>query len=241
MTNTKTRRPLRRHRDDDYVDRVEVQASSGSQLVGYVVPRYKTSGLSGDEWRVHAEMEIRLHPKSEPIFTRGFGGMDWLQTFAGLFVLREAPQCMTSPQAKLTAYRKGHVLMTETFPTFAEAVVGMRWHIVTCNEGNKVPWHHVSDADEAQHCQQVGCSDPPVNTFRLKKILYGDHPPDTFMVPKYDFEGQFVWYCARHTRRGDCGYEDADKNLELVEGPGIAKPHARDFSESGLVILGDEE
>lgn len=236
------RRPLRRHRDDDYWDRVEVQSSTGSQLVGYVVPRYKTSSLSGDEWRVHAQMEVRLHPSNKPIFERGFGSMRWLMTFAGIFVMRETPMCMSSPAAKLTVYRKGHVLMTETLPSFGEAVVGMMWHVVSCNEGREgIEWYHLSDAEEAAHCQQVGCAELPINVFHLKKILYGDHPPDTFMVPKYDFEGQFVWYCARHTRRGDCGIEDADKNLELVEGHGAGRPRASDFSESGRVILGDDE
>lgn len=236
-------RPLRRHKDDDYVDRVEIQSTSGSQLVGYVVPRYKTSGLSGDEWRVSSQMEVRLHPNSKPIFTRGFGRMDGLQAYAGLFVLRETLQCMSSPSAKLTAYRKGHALMTETFSTFGEAVVGMKWHIVTANEGRRgVEWHHLSDEEEAQHCQQVGCAELPVNVFRFKKLFYGNGDAErTFLPPKYDFEGQWAWYCARHTQRGDCGYEDADKNMELVEGPGINKPRAGDFSQSGPVILGDEE
>ena len=236
-------RPLHRHRDDDYLDRITVQATTGAHLVGYVVPRYKTSGLSGDEWRVSARMEVRRHPSQDkPLFERGFGRIDDLESFAALFVLRMAPELFTSPKATLTVSRKGHALMTETFSTFGEAVVGLKWHIVTCNEGREgVEWHHLTDAEEALHCQQVGCSEPSLNVFRYKKLFYGTSDPErTFLPPKYDFEGQWTWYCARHTQRGDCGYEDADKNLELVEGPGVARTRAGDFSPSGLVVLGEE-
>jgi len=239
----KDRRPLRRHDDDDYWDRVTVQATTGANLIGFVVPRYKTSGLSGDEWRVGARMEVRRrHPDSKPVFERGFSRIHGLTAHAGLFVLRHTPELLSSPQATLVVERKGHALMTETFPTFGEAVVGMQWHIVTCNEGREgVEWHHISDAEEATHCQQVGCAEPPVNTFRYRKLFYSKSDPErTFLPPKYDFEGQWTWYCARHTQRGDAGYEDADKNLELVGGPGVARPRGGDFSPSGLVVLGDE-
>ena len=39
---------------------------------------------------------------------------------------------------------------------------------------------------------------------------------------------------SRHTTRGDCGLEDADKNLELVEGSGVARQREDDESPSGL-------
>lgn len=146
------------------------------------------------------------------------------------------------PKGRLTALRKGHVLYEEDFSTFGRAVLPMFWSIVTANGGRKgVEWHHLTDAEERAHCQQVGCAELPVNVFRHKKLFYGDSDPKrTFLPPKYDFEGQFTWYCARHTQRGDCDYEDADKNLELVEGPGVARPRAGDFSPSGLVVLGDD-
>jgi hypothetical protein len=241
MNMNKHHRPLRRHRDDDYVDRVEIQSANGWRLIGDIRPRYKTSGMSGDEWRISAQLSVRL--SSTHVFDRVFGRMDDLQTYAGLFLRRHVPECMDAPMAVLTAYRKGHVLMIETFLTFGEAAIGMKWHIVSANEGRKeVTWYHLSDAEEAQHCQQVGCAETPINVFRLKKLMYGSSDPErTFLPPKYDFEGQWVWYCARHTQRGDCGYEDADANLELVEGPGVARPLAGDFSPSGLVVLGNED
>ena len=49
--------PLRRHHDDWYHDRVEVTAGEVS-LLAVIVPRYKTSGLSGDEWRVSSRIQV---------------------------------------------------------------------------------------------------------------------------------------------------------------------------------------
>jgi hypothetical protein len=227
--------PLRRHRDDDYCDRIEVNAGDVA-LLATIVPRYKTSHLSGDEWRVSARLQVAVGSTaadSRMVLERGFGRMRDLEKYASVFLWRECRALLGVRDATLTACRKGVVLTERKFDTFGEAALGMGWHIVTANEGERgVPWHHLSDEEERQHCQQVGCSEPPVNVYRLKKILYGDHPPETFMVPKYDFEGQYVCYCARHTTRGDCGFEDADANMVLVSGNGLAREHADDESPS---------
>jgi len=52
-----------RHRDDEFYDRIEVE----------VVPRYKTSGLSGDEWRVSTR--VRLWRKNAVIAERTWGSL----------------------------------------------------------------------------------------------------------------------------------------------------------------------
>lgn len=53
------------HPDDEGVDRIEIQ----------VVPRYKTSGLSGDEWRVSAE--IVAFRKGKEVGRKTFSRMEW--------------------------------------------------------------------------------------------------------------------------------------------------------------------
>lgn len=50
----------KRHPDDEYVDKVTIET----------VPRYKTSGLSGDEWRVSSL--IKFWRKGIVVFERGF-------------------------------------------------------------------------------------------------------------------------------------------------------------------------
>lgn len=52
------------HPDDEGVDRIEID----------VVPRFKTSGLSGDEWRISAR--IRAFRKGELVGDRSVGSME---------------------------------------------------------------------------------------------------------------------------------------------------------------------
>jgi hypothetical protein len=52
------KRPLRRHRDDNYWDEIVI-LSGQVALRGHIVPRYKTSGLSGDEWRISAHLVVK--------------------------------------------------------------------------------------------------------------------------------------------------------------------------------------
>lgn len=54
-----------RHRDDEGVDFVEVR----------IQPRYKTSELSGDEWRVSAV--VRFGYKGHVVYERSFGKVEW--------------------------------------------------------------------------------------------------------------------------------------------------------------------
>lgn len=51
----------RRHEDDEYVDEVRIN----------LVPRFKTSGMSGDEWRVSAV--VTFLRKGREVWSRGFG------------------------------------------------------------------------------------------------------------------------------------------------------------------------
>lgn len=226
--------PLRRHHDDDYWDRVTVQASSGANFTAFILPRYKTSGLSGDEWRISAVFEVRRHPMGTPIAGREFHRMNDVFRYAPIFVYQDAHELLTSPSAEITVERKGRVLVQMTRPTFGDAVIGLGWHALIANEQSE-DWHHLTDAEERAHCQQVGCSDPPVNIYGLHRLQI-DRSGE-MRGPKYDWEGQYVWYCGRHTRRGDCGLEDADKNLYLVDGTGQPTPDGDDGSPS--VLAGD--
>jgi hypothetical protein len=227
------KRPLHRHHDDDYWDSVEVEAT-GAKLRAYIVPRYKTSGLSGDEWRISAHLEVGT-TGSPKLLTHQFHRMKMLLTYAPHFLYAEARYVLDAPAARLVVRRKGVVLMQQHFATFGDAAMGMAWHVTVANEGSKaIPWHHLTDAEERERCQQVGCSEPPKNVYRLKKLQVGN---GRLMVePEYDFTGQFTWYCSRHTERGDCGLEDADENMTLVEGSGV--PVVRPEDESPSMVGG---
>lgn len=234
MKKTMSKMPRRRHRDDDYWDEIAIDAGTAHLRAG-VVPRYKTSGLSGDEWRIHAELSV--YDKSSPAEGRPYSDMKRLVEYAPHFVFSVARDLLlTRKPAVMVVKRKGHVLMRQKFKTFGDAAMGIGWHIVTANEGSAdVKWHHLTEEEERQHCQQVGCSEPPRNFYRLKKLQVA--PSDSLMVkPRYDFEGQFTWFCSRHTCRGDAGLEDCDKNLVLVKGTG--KKAVRTEDERATVFGG---
>jgi hypothetical protein len=220
--------PLRRHHDDNYWDEVIVDAGP-VVLHGSIVPRYKTSGLSGDEWRISARLGVTMAGRVE--VEHWFHRMNDLLMHAPGFVYAERRLLGFPDAATMIVRRKTITLCKRSFPTFGDAAMGLFWHVITANEGTAgVEWHHLSDAEELEHCQQVGCAEAPVNFYRLKTI---DAAPGCGIM-KYDREGQYTWYCARHTRRGDCGLEDADANMVLVRGNGLAREHAADESPSAF-------
>lgn len=68
----------RRHEDDEYIDEIRID----------LVPRFKTSGMSGDEWRVSAR--VRFLRKGHEVWSRSFldistaaKALPWFFTVAG--------------------------------------------------------------------------------------------------------------------------------------------------------------
>lgn len=248
--------PLRRHKDDDYWDRVTVSYPHGPSVTARVVPRYKTSGLfASNEWCVRAVLQVRLRPDGpvdvgEPqqaplLLERSYPRMRDLLAHAPYHVYaavegspsRRTRTLLDLPRATLTVERKGIALLREERPSFGDAVLGMGWHIVTANEGREgAPWRHLTHEEERARCQQVGCSDHPINFYRLRKLQVSRQEA-LLVEPQYDWTGQFTWYCGRHTGRGDADFEDSDKNLELVDGPGTTTPEPADESPAALRVL----
>jgi hypothetical protein len=88
-------------------------------------------------------------------------------------------------------------------------------------------------------CMQVGCAEPAVSAYMLKKTFcpHG-HGEDVVNLGK-EHAGRL--FCARHLRRGDCALEDCDRNYTVLAGPGpdeSVMPSA-DESKSTLVILSE--
>lgn len=50
-----------RHPSDEYIDEVLIETTDGGARIHAVtVPRYKTSGMSGDEWRVNVAITFSV-------------------------------------------------------------------------------------------------------------------------------------------------------------------------------------
>lgn len=135
------------------------------------VPRYKTSGLSGDEWRISGRIQL---------------------------------------------LRKGRVI----------AEKGMR-DVETCAQA--LPYFILESMDnglgffagEDDFCDQEGCAETATVTYQVKKHYCKEGHETEITLGK-----EIRRFCAKHSKRGDCGLDDADSNYILLDG----KPELPDES-----------
>lgn len=175
------RRFYERTRGDEFYDEVRITT----------VPRYKTSGLSGDEWRTSVHLEILR--KGRLVHERDYNRLEWAATH-------------------------------------------LPWLLTTLAETVGIDPRMTDDL-----CMQPGCDQPWTTVYRK----LGDGCGNCGHVKAKDADDLFPHYrafCARHARRGDCGLDDADRNYEVVEGPGPAGPGKRSADESpsafgGMITL----
>ena len=202
----------RRHHDDDYLDEILIKTPA-IELHAHMVPRLKTSGMSGDEWRVSAVMDVHVTADSRQ--SDVFSSMERLLAYAPYFLYTKYSYYLNSPNATLTGYRKGVRVFEGTFASFGDAALGMGWHYTQACERDMYNYHHLTDAEEQARCCQVGCKELPTVVFGLKKLHIGNSGD---MKEPGPHSGRHVWYCSKHSERGDCDLEDCDSNLELLAG-----------------------
>jgi hypothetical protein len=156
-------------------------AQAFDEIKIFTVPRYKMSGLSGDEWRISAT--IQLLRKGRVVAERGAGSVKSAAQFLPAFVLES---------------------MDKGLGFFA---------------------------GEEDFCDQEGCCDKATVTYKLKK-----HYCNEGHESEIDFGTQIRRFCARHSKRGDCGLDDADRNYELLDGkPGL--PDEADMKPSRRIDI----
>lgn len=123
------------------------------------VPRFKTSGLSGDEWRISAVIQL---------------------------------------------LRKGVIRHEARLHKMEDAIAFL------CGE-----WHAaISDgkgyfAGEDDFCDQEGCAQVATVTYRVKREYWREHPHE-YSIDLSD-KPEYRRFCAAHSKRGDCGFDDADE------------------------------
>lgn len=77
----------RRHREDRWADHCEI----------VTVPRWKTSGLSGDEWRF--SYKVILRRKGYILIERDFGSLSYAAAWMSLAMLSACPADMPWPES----------------------------------------------------------------------------------------------------------------------------------------------
>lgn len=129
------------------------------------VPRWKTSGMSGDEWRISARIEL---------------------------------------------WRKGKLIVDKSFRNVETA----------CAFASSVYLSAIDDgqaffAGDGLTCDQEGCSDPATVFLKLKaEYCRSGHKTDPY---EHDQRALLRCFCQSHSKRGDCGLEDADSNYEKID------------------------
>lgn len=154
------------------------------------VPRYKTSGLSGDEWRISSKVQF---------------------------------------------LRKGIVRHEEFYRDVDTAAKYLTHELSKAQDEGKAYF-----AGEEDFCDQEGCSDKATVTYKIKqKYCCG---PGGCGQKKEMYQQDIRMFCQRHSKRGDCGLEDADENYELVSGtPGSPNPgDVKEAAFGGVIDLSQE-
>ena len=145
------------------------------------VPRYKTSGLSGDEWRISGKIQLM---------------------------------------------RKGKVVHEDRMANVENCAYALGLVLMRAKDEGKAFF----GGGENGTCDQEGCSEQASVFYRMKKKYcngFGHEPIEL------NDEVVVRQFCERHSKRGDCGLEDADQNYELLEGK-VAEPKQEDIKESAF-------
>lgn len=223
------RRRFLRHPEDQTIDEVlfcstlptthEEAAASAFLRLG-IRERYKTSGMSGDEWRFSTILQLRTLP-SDAWEDTSSGYRDLECHAAALY-----PELYGDFKAGKNAwlYRRkvgGIAFAWKGRPVWCASYDGEATDLlVACGH---LPWALITAPENGQYheptadaCCQPGCVAPAVSVYRQRKEWCGrcsaeGQEPD---------RPQFRAFCAAHLRRGDCGLDDSDENYEVVSGPG---------------------
>lgn len=233
-----------RHPDDAGIDEI-LFCESGTRPTTHVAARacaflrlrlqerYKTSDMSGDEWRFSSRLGLREHP-SDP-WVEVSGGYHTIETHVaalyaelfGNFKGGEKHQWLYKKRVSGVAFGwKGE-------PTFFGHDDGDKSTPVLVTAGH-LPWSLIIAREQGAHhneelvrlCAQPGCEDLAVSTYRLRKLR--TCKSRGCMDDSYDGKKARA-FCVKHLRRGDASLEDADDNYEVVRGPGpsVGEPDPR--------------
>jgi hypothetical protein len=228
------------HRDDEGLDEVQVIVDEKPLLRCIMVPRYKTSELSGDEWRVSAMWERR----EGGIWTPFDGGYCSIETACAAIypgVWSDHKDLHDLPCDGLRFRRKGRHIIDMTNNGERQQLLATLGHLPWAlriwpeQYTGHVGWFRGDATPDL--CFQVGCSEPAVSTYLLNHRYDSEGNKHT---AENDWSGRDARrFCAKHLRRGDCGLDDSDRNYTVHEGQGPDghKTDLQDISPSRLVLV----
>lgn len=210
----KQHKRLKQLNNDEAFDEIRFETKLGPIVRCVIFPRYKTSGLSGDEWRISAGWQQR----------RGNKWVDYDNGYSNLETATKAlyPALFSSHRdlhdilvTSLDFYKKGFKLYEATYDgkslKLLHAAGHLPWAFIGAQERRVIP----NELNE--FCMQPGCDNRAISTYQLKKE-YGPQGQD--LAPSSLNIVYYRKFCQVHLLRGDCGREDADRNYIIVDGVG---------------------
>lgn len=183
--------------------------------------RYKTSGLSGDEWRFSAVLEFWKKGGEEAEIEDHLGSMNACVAKTAHIMSaiifdreREKPENEKVAVVIMRFYRRGQMLFGLQFNNLVEAASSLPWWWLTWMENHEIPSERFQPQEEG-YCCQPGCQEKGVVVYRIKKKFEQRTGRRVRTSGMWHHHRRF---CEKHALRGDCGLEDADVNYELIEG-----------------------
>lgn len=182
--------------------------------------RYKTSGLSGNEWRTSMMWQSKIaavmpHDRAVARDADGWQSYDGpyhtitdglAAAYPGIYTSHKAAHAL--PVEWIEFRRKGRMLYRSNMAGSAAPLLTVAGHL---------PWAWIESGDHPHGtdemwawsntlCFQPGCAEVAVSTYTWRKPLLAT-----------SFARRF---CAVHLRRGDQAVGDSDKDYTVLDGPG---------------------
>ena len=220
-------RELTRLKTDPWFDQVVIRDLADRAILrAKLCYRFKTSGLSGSEWRLswvwqaHDCIKVKgpTNPDEREPSWRMYDGPyhDLATTFAAAYpgIRSSQPQLHALSAKYVDFMRKGLISYR------ANSEVGID-NILDC--AGHLPWALVTANDQPlglgpqeetwnKLCFQPGCAEPAVSVYEIKS----KEPIDRMLLRVRKF-------CPLHLNRGDQSSDDANSTYQVLEGPGPAE------------------
>lgn len=197
---------------DELFDEIRL-VNEKSILRFIIVPRYKTSELSGDEWRIKAQMQVMMLNDEWEIIDNVSHNLEAAARNAYPGIFSSHQDLHDIPIHFIEFMRKGRMLYRSDYEGATLRLLDTLGHlpvaIMSARQSGVTKL--IKSHDE---CFQPSCKEKPVNTYRVIKFYCRQGHG---RKPSWEAHRRF---CLRHGMRGDCGLEDADANYEILEGPG---------------------
>lgn len=206
-------------KDDEWFDEVVLNVNYDAYLRHTIRPRYKTSSLSGNEWRTSTVWEVMKG--GQWVFIQEFNNPSMATGSAAFYAeyYNAFPDLLELPCTEMNMLRKNHMLLSLNYGAgvnipliHALGHLPYIWETAFQRQEGIYGWEKEYGTPWWSTCFQPGCSSEASVTYRLRNLYceFGEAHPN-----KDGFHRRF---CRRHAIRGDSNLEDCDLNYVLVDG-----------------------